>query len=701
MSVVNGGVAGRSWVREFGLAGACGLAAVTIATFVLRIVPAELGVLWAGGDALGVYSYAVNLSRGRWFLFNPDLGYPGFQDHGHWPLTDLVSLGQIGALAQVMPPIMAVNVFTLGTFFTVAAAGYLASRYAGVTAVVAFVTALSLSLVPWHFERSGGHLFLASYMSVPLALFLVTAVARGALDRPRPRLLVVALAAAVIIGANGVYYALMATILLATAVAFGSLRVRRFTASWRALLVIAAIPGTLAAILVVNMMSVSSKSTGDSVVRSADDPLVYAGDLTSLFRPDSRTVSGQFLSRVVNLGFPETPEGNAMYSSGVVLAVLITVMMVGLRWASSRQATSGTALRLATYWPGMFVLVAAFTARSGLGALFSRWITNDIRAWGRYTIFLAGIALLVAGLALTAWWRRPNRAPRLMAVLLTAAIGISAVVDISGGVFRRQTDPYEAQAQELRAYVDAVQARTEAGCPVLQLPLALFPEVLPPNGIGPYEELLPYLYSADLRYSYGAFKGTEFGDWGRDIAGDPTALLAAAQKAGFCGIEVDTRGWDSPDDAVAALNAFGLPDVVSSSGRWWYFDLTGPLAGEYTYAAGLGFSAALDDPAGSVWWLLADRGTVEIRGRANDRLVASLKWVAPPCGPVRIKLDGVAKSVSGTTTIKIPVKLDARGAAQVKVTAASESCAVLGSGDVAVGLLRTGPVPGVGAGSGS
>ncbi len=50
---------------------------------------------------LTVYSFAENVGRGNWFLVNPDLGYPGFQDLGHYPIPDIASIAQIALLAQV------------------------------------------------------------------------------------------------------------------------------------------------------------------------------------------------------------------------------------------------------------------------------------------------------------------------------------------------------------------------------------------------------------------------------------------------------------------------------------------------------------------------------------------------------------------------------------------------------------------------
>ena len=177
-----------AWWPDALLAVLVGFASVLIAALAMRIRPGYLGVPWGEGDLLAVYAYAENLSRGHWFLMNPDLGYPGFQDHGHFPVTDLVSMAQIALLSLLtQSPVLAVNLFTLGTFFTVSGVFYLVLRGASVSWPFAAVIAVAFAVLPWHFTRAGGHVFLASYVSVPLALFLVGLVARSRLGCPQRR----------------------------------------------------------------------------------------------------------------------------------------------------------------------------------------------------------------------------------------------------------------------------------------------------------------------------------------------------------------------------------------------------------------------------------------------------------------------------------------------------------------------------------
>ena len=183
--------------------------------------------------------------------------------------------------------------------------------------------------------------------------------------------------------------------------------------------------------------------------------------------------------------------------------------------------------------------------------------------------------------------------------------------------------------------MSAVEGRTAAGCPILELPLVEYPEVPPVNGMTDYSHLWSYLYSSDLRWSYGAVKGTSQGAWGMSVKDDPAALLAEARAAGFCGMQFDTSALADRAELVDELAVFGLPDVVSSSGRWLYFDLTGLKADEHVVVPISGFSVASADSADPavLWWMIAEDATLVVRG-APDRVGGGGSGlVAPPCGP--------------------------------------------------------------------
>ena len=216
------------------------------------------------GDMLGNYALAKNMAAGNWFLHNPDLGYPGFQDLGHYPVPDLLGVAVIGALAQVAPSaIAAVNLFSVGTFFAVGAVSYLVFRRLGVQTVFALLASWCFSLLPWHFVRAQGHVYLANYISVPLALLVVWALAKGELERNRRvTTFLLLIGAAAIIGINGVYYALMAALLCVVVLLGRVAALGPRSVGWRSLVLAATVP-----VVTALAISVSSLVGADSADR--------------------------------------------------------------------------------------------------------------------------------------------------------------------------------------------------------------------------------------------------------------------------------------------------------------------------------------------------------------------------------------------------------------------------------------------------
>jgi hypothetical protein len=92
-----------------------------------------------------------------------------------------------------------------------------------------------------------------------------------------------------------------------------------------------------------------------------------------------------------------------------------------------------------------------------------------------------------------------------------------------------------------------------------------FPES-PIPGVSAYEHFRPYLYTHDLRYSYGSDKGRPRDAWQRVVAGmTPAQQIAALERYGFSGIYVNGAGYQDGGEALLAqYKAAGRGDVIPS-----------------------------------------------------------------------------------------------------------------------------------------
>jgi hypothetical protein len=90
-----------------------------------------------------------------------------------------------------------------------------------------------------------------------------------------------------------------------------------------------------------------------------------------------------------------------------------------------------------------------------------------------------------------------------------------------------------------------------------------------------YAELIPYVHSTRLRWSYGQLKGLP-SDWESAVVNQPLGLmLAEVSAAGFKGIYVDTFGYTDGGAALipALSSALDVKPFVSSDGRLYFFNM--------------------------------------------------------------------------------------------------------------------------------
>ena len=104
------------------------------------------------------------------------------------------------------------------------------------------------------------------------------------------------------------------------------------------------------------------------------------------------------------------------------------------------------------------------------------------------------------------------------------------------------------------------------GAMVFQIPIMDYPES-PVPGLSPYDHLRPYLFSKNLRYSFGSMKGRKDTQWQKDIAKlSLEAALIKLHELGFQAILINRNGF--PDKAkgfLQSLSKLGHSNVIESS----------------------------------------------------------------------------------------------------------------------------------------
>jgi hypothetical protein len=572
--------------------------ATAIAVVVLQVWRANFSVpLYSspGGDeTFGLAAIKGILEHG-WYLSNPNLSAPFGQHLYNYPVFSGDSLYLLIVKLIGIPfgnPAEVDNLFFLLCFPLIALGGYAGLRAVAISRGASVVCAVLFTLLPYHFFDGEGHIFQGAYFTVPLGCYLVIAVlsgkalfARSATRHGVGRYLTsrsgATVLACVVMGSSDNYYAAFTAALVLLAAAFTSLANRGF----RAL----ATGGTVAALVLATValnglptLIYRAQHGGNPVVgqRKPKESDIFALSLTDLVLPIANDRIGP-LARLARKyqATATAPMGEGHSAS---LGLIGTLGLVGLALAFVARALRADRLRFAdpryayaALGAGLAFLIGTV---GGLGTLFAYVVSPQLRAWNRISVFIAFFALMGVGLMLDALRRRigsdsPGRRWGYAACLaVVLAVG---VLDQTG---TSMAPPYRHEAAEYRTdanFVEAIQRQLPAGASVFELPYVPFPENPPVHRMEDYAELIGYVHSADLRWSYGQLKGPP-SRWEAALVHRPPArMLAELSALGFKGIYLDTFGYPHRGKALIPelSRALGVKPLVSADGRLYFFDM--------------------------------------------------------------------------------------------------------------------------------
>lgn len=668
--------AGWYWTRDAVGVAVAAVAALLVGVTSLRFWEWRPGTpLALTGDAPVVLMQVDEIVTQGWFWGNERVGFPLGQNASFFPELDVVHVLGVKALGVLgADPVSAGAVYFLLGWPLVAATTYLLARSERLRRGPSVVVAVLFAAAPYHAERFE-HLWLASYWTVPLAAWVVLAVARGRgpLDPGAPtsrRRLTAQLACLVLVGMSGAYYAGFTVLLLlaATALRAGAGRPRSW---WVGGAVSTAVVGAVAAVplLAARVGMAGTVLTGPRpATRNPLESERYAGRLIDLLLPweGHRVDVLADLTTIYQTAGRPVPETLAL---GVVGATgACALLLVGLRALATGRAVPP---RLAL-WGALVVVSGLFYTAGGLGSVVALLATPQLRTWSRLSLVILLFGLLAVG----HWLGRPRRAP--VALLALAGVLTVGVLD--------QTNPGRApdhaanreRVETVGTYTrDLADATDAAGCGVLQLPVMRFPEGELPVGYDANAQLLQHLGDRRLAWSHGGMSGTRAGDWPLAIAvEDPAALHRQLRAAGFCAVEVDTDGVALDDPAVVRLTApLGEPVARSRDGRLVAWSLLGAPVGSAEDRARLLDPVIVSLNAGPL--TVAGGSVSQDAGPSATLSVGNLSGTAS--GPVRVRLDltelggtareVVVRTVTGEVLARADLPASGRGTLDLEVDA--------------------------------
>jgi hypothetical protein len=499
-----------------------------------------------------------------------ELGAPNEADWSDWPGVEELQSAFFGLLAKVFGLFAGLNVGVLIGNLLATAAFYAVCRASDCTRSWSAVAGLAFGIAPQAFAQTPHHITVAYAWHIPLFLLVWKWVATEPGIAPWTPRFWMAAGIGFLAGLQNVYYTniLCQLTLLGAAVLY--CRNRSKPALLSACAVVAAAASAFA------LMSVDTWSyrfvhgpNPRALVREYKWLELYGLKMVDMIVPPvthrSQTLADFAVAHravaVLN------DEGSYLGILGLAaLALLVARAVIGVvrRWTPAVPLEA---------WQVLWIVLCFTTG--GLNAIIGALGFTLFRTGCRYSVVILAIVLLYAARRLSDLQTQIEQAKgsgptRMLFQAAAAAVCLLIFWDqVPRSPTAEQTATIVQQVEADREFVARMEQALPDGAMVFQLPIMDFPEG-PVPGVPSYEHFRPYLYSKNLRFSFGAMKGRDHENWHQQLSTMP--IDKAVQKIkgrGFAALYLNRKGY--PDRGKMIENilfqmGYTTPPLANASG---------------------------------------------------------------------------------------------------------------------------------------
>jgi len=487
----------------------------------------------------------------------PELGAPGGANWNDYPIIEEIPIYLQGLLARAFGLFAALNLSLLIGHLLAAGVFYGVARFSDCDRRWSFVGALAFGLAPFIFAQSPHHITVAWAWYVPLFIPVWRWVSNGDGLLPGSRRFWAAAGIAFLAGTQNVYY----TNIFCQLTLLGGLVVFYRNRSLPSL--VSCLGIIAAAALAFGLMNLDTWTyrlaygpNAGAVVREYKWLEIYGLKMVDLVIPPithrSDLLAGfAFQHRA---GAPLQDEGSYLGVLGI-----LSLGLLALTAAAAVLRKRYSEIPIQAWQVGW--IFAVFTT-GGLNAIVGALGFTMFRTGCRYSVVILAIVLFFAARWMTSLPLR-SRLASLLAFLAVTLVFWDQVPRPPG---IKETQQMAFQIASDRTLVEKIETVLPPGAMVFQIPIMEFPES-PAPGLSPYDHLRPYLFSKNLRYSFGSMKGRSDTQWQKDLAKlSPEHAVAKLRSLGFQAILISRNGLpDKGNGILKSLAGMGFKNGIESS----------------------------------------------------------------------------------------------------------------------------------------
>ncbi|MCS7060642.1 MAG: hypothetical protein RMN25_05700 [Anaerolineae bacterium] len=518
------------------------------------------------GDSLVILGRIKVAAEGHyWPLASknvPSLGAPFIANWDSFPNTEDVLYLILGLLSRVVGLIPAANAGVLLAHVLSAVSFYAACRMMRCRWEWSFIGALAYALSPYLFFRSLPHLSLTYAWHVPLLLCVAWWLSTRYGLRLGSRRSWLAFGIALITGLQNPYYTFLLVQL--TGLAFVIHVVRR--SGRRQLIAPVLCAGVVMAGWVFgNFDSLRFQAASPLHRLTASRPYAdletYALKPVALLTPlpNHRWELWNQLGERYRRG--TSPFNEAHFAYIGLLAIGSVALLAGVSFA--RLARTPRKRLPFQAWQMLWIVLSSVPG--GLGGILGLLGLTIFRGSNRYSVAVMALALLFVAQWLTGVMRQR---PAWLRLSLAAVLGVLVAWDQLPRLVMPDDIARIARIVESdRDFAQRLEHRLPSGAMIFQLPMAGFPEWPTIHRMSDYQHLRPFLFSNNLRFSYGNQTNNPVSHWQEELEGmTPLELAQSLERYGFAAIQIHRAGFpDRGASLIESLRESGRSETIEST----------------------------------------------------------------------------------------------------------------------------------------
>lgn len=521
------------------------------------------------GDSLQILGWIKAASEGDYIPFWTEtvhrLGAPYEANWNDYPMYEKIMTFGLGMVAK------AIGVFKTSNFGVVwghilsVLSFYLCCRFLKHSKLWSFVAAILFSLTYYNFFRGLGHLLLAYSYTLPWAMLSCWLVSSSERMRRGDKLFWACVITAAVMGLSNPYNLNIYMQLLLFSIAAQYFRERRME-NIKIGGIMVAVAG--AAFIAINMGTLLYNwQHGKNP--AALDRHYYEAELYAL-KPM------EFFIPPETHNIPALADIGAFYHASALIKgeifspYLGIIGIAGLIWmfadAFIRMVRNNRGHRRFPAYAAEVVWIILYSVVGGINCIVHLSGFQYFRGTNRYSIFVSTLILMFM-------------VPRVAILTRRWTSGVKygiATVALLLGIYDQSPRKLAPEATEdARRVMDSdiafgrdMESKLKPGSMVFQMPVMVFPEATPINGVDGYDMLRPYLTTKTLRFSFGSVRGRTREAWQWEVEKLPPAeMVAALEKYGFSAIYINRKGYTDHGEALLKGLADAGRKVIAEDDR--------------------------------------------------------------------------------------------------------------------------------------